>query len=120
MKKLILTIDDVALNRCALVLSLRDNYDVIEAASGEEGIKMAIAFRPHLILLDILMPGLDGFDTARLLKRNPITSNIPIVFVTALNGDEYRTVVNEVGGVDIIVKPFSPMILKSRIQNYLL
>jgi putative two-component system response regulator len=119
MKPKILVVDDVAINRCAICLSIRDRYIPIEATNGEDAVALAIKEKPDLILLDILMPGLDGFDTAKLLKSNPLTNRIPIVFVTALNKEEFRKRAEEVGVCDVLIKPFSPSILKARIKLHL-
>lgn len=97
----------------------REGYSVITASSGEQALKTARAELPDLIVLDLLLPGLDGLEVTRLLKRDPATENIPIVMLTA-KGEESDIVAGlELGADDYITKPFSPKVLVARIRAVL-
>lgn len=95
-------------------------YRVLTAASGEEGLTLAEAERPALILLDILMPRMKGRDVCARLKTNPATHEIPVIFLTALGLPDHVKVGLEVGAEDYVVKPFEPEDLKERIRVCLL
>lgn len=114
----ILVIDDTEINRLYFTLCLQDQYDIIEASSGEAGYRLAVSEQPNLILLDIMMPGVDGFDTARMLKGDPRTATIPIIFVTAMTDSEYRKQGMSLGAVDYMVRPFSGSMLQARIGQF--
>jgi diguanylate cyclase (GGDEF)-like protein len=116
----ILIVDDEAINIKALQLVLGDEYNLIFATTGEMALRMALEPpQPDLILMDIVMPGLDGFEVCARLKQDDRTRNIPVVFLTARweTSEEARGL--ELGAVDYIRKPFSPPIIKARIRNHL-
>ena len=116
----ILVVDDDPQNIDVLVGCLKDVYRVQAARSGEAALKVArSANPPQVILLDIMMPGMDGYEVCRRLKADPDTRAIPVIFVTALSepGDETRGL--EVGAVDYIIKPISPPIVRARIKTHL-
>ena len=119
MSKRILAIEDHAENRRILRLLLASaGYELIEAATGEEGIAMAEKERPDLILMDIQLPGLDGYEATRRLKANPDLRHIPIIVVTsyALSGDDVKAFV---AGCDAYVtKPFVPRDLLAKVREY--
>jgi len=97
----------------------KEGYEVIEVATGEEGLEAAQSETPDLMILDIMLPGIDGLDVCRKLKYNEATSNIPIVMLSA-KGEESDVVIGlELGADDYISKPFSPKILMARIKNVL-
>jgi DNA-binding response OmpR family regulator len=97
----------------------REGYDVLTAASGEAAVDVARARLPHLIVLDLMLPGIDGLEVARLLKNQPETAGIPIVMLTA-KGEEPDVVTGlELGADDYVVKPFSPRILLARVRAVL-
>ena len=97
----------------------RENFDVLEAESGEKGLKLAEHAIPDLVLLDLMLPGKGGLEICRILKRDVRTQNIPIVMVTAC-GEESDIVAGlELGADDYIVKPFSPKVLCSRVKAVL-
>ena len=97
----------------------KERYRVSCALSGEIALEKAREERPDLILLDLMLPGLDGLTVCRQLKRDPLTSNTPIVMLTA-KGEEADIVVGlELGADDYIVKPFSPRVLEARIKAVL-
>jgi two-component system, OmpR family, alkaline phosphatase synthesis response regulator PhoP len=97
----------------------KERYRVSSALSGEIALQKAREERPDLILLDLMLPGLDGLTVCRELKRDPLTSSTPIVMLTA-KGEEADIVVGlELGADDYIVKPFSPRVLQARIKAVL-
>ncbi len=96
-----------------------EGYEVITAQNGEEAIDKAKREQPDLIILDIMMPRIDGYEACRILKANPMTKNIPVVLLTAKGRDIDKRLGQEVGAIDYIVKPFSPNKLINRIQKLL-
>lgn len=117
----ILVIDDDEIYIHAIVGLLAENYKVIVALSGREGLKLAQSNPPpDLILLDIMMPDMGGFEVCRLLKLDPLTRDIPVIFLSALEEEEYKTKGFEVGGVDYITKPFKGEEVLERVSTYLI
>jgi two-component system, OmpR family, alkaline phosphatase synthesis response regulator PhoP len=96
-----------------------EGFDVITAQNGEEAIEKARREQPDLIILDIMMPKIDGYEACRILKANPLTKNIPVVLLTAKGRDIDKRLGMEVGATDYIVKPFSPNKLVERINQLL-
>ena len=94
-------------------------YELVEAVSGEEGVTMAESHRPDLILMDIQLPGIDGYEATRRIKANAALAHIPIIAVTsyALSGDDVKA--REAGCDDYVTKPFSPRALLAKIREYL-
>ncbi|MBF0499261.1 MAG: hybrid sensor histidine kinase/response regulator [Candidatus Riflebacteria bacterium] len=117
-KPVILIIDDIPSNieTCSRVLEA--NYTILGAVSGPDGIELAISENPDLILLDIMMPDMDGYEVCKKLKANKKTKRIPIIFVTAKTLEEDETRGLELGAIDYITKPISPPILKARVKNH--
>ncbi|RQW78145.1 MAG: diguanylate cyclase [Geobacter sp.] len=115
----ILIIDDTPTNIQILNEILRDTYDIFFASNGREGIGISLRELPDLILLDIMMPEMDGYVTCTILKSDPRTSPIPVIFITAMSapGDEAKGL--DCGAIDYITKPISPPIVKSRVRNHL-
>lgn len=91
----------------------------ISAKHGKEGVEKAIEQKPHLILMDIMLPGMDGWEATRLLRSNPETSNIPILAATALFRESDLRICLEAGCNDYIVKPFSFQELQGKVQEYI-
>jgi len=120
MTKRILSIEDQADNRRILRdLLTSAGYEVIEAVRGDEGVTLAEQSRPDLILMDIQLPGLDGYEATRRIKSNPALRRIPIIVVTsyALSGDEEKA---RAAGCDAyIAKPFDTLQLLAMIHQYL-
>lgn len=115
----ILVVDDTKENIDVLAGLLKDRYNIKFALSGKMALKISEKFKPDLILLDIMMPELDGYETCRRLKDNIITSDIPIIFVTAKSEIRDEKKGFEVGAIDYITKPIKPLIVKSRIKMHL-
>ena len=120
MNKCILVVEDHADNRRIVRdLFTSAGYEIIEAVTGEEGVTMAETKHPDLILMDIQLPGLDGYETTRRIKANPELGHIPIIAVTsyALSGDDVKAFA---AGCDAyIAKPFSPRVLLAKVREYL-
>jgi len=120
MSKLILVVEDQEDNRRIMRdLLTSANYEVIEAVSGDEGVAAAETHRPDLILMDIQLPGLDGYEATRQIKAKPDLNHIPIIVVTsyALSGDDVKAF--EAGCDGYVSKPFSPRELLAKIREYL-
>ena len=120
MSKLILVVEDQEDNRRIMRDLLSSaGYKVMEALTGEEGVTAAQSHRPDLILMDIQLPGLDGYEATRQIKANPDLQHIPIIVVTsyALSGDDVKAF--EAGCDDYVSKPFSPRELLAKIREYL-
>jgi DNA-binding response OmpR family regulator len=114
----ILVVDDEVYITQILEFSLgAEGFEVITANNGELAVEKAVQTQPDLIVLDIMMPVLDGYETCRRLKRQPETKNIPVILLTAKGRDADKRLGFEVGAVDYIVKPFSPNRLVGRIEE---
>lgn len=118
-KRSLMIIDDAALNLKILSESLKDEYEVTIFRSGEEALSVVGGIRPDLILLDVLMPGMDGYEVCRRLKADEKTRSIPIIFLTALTEEMEETRGLALGAVDYITKPISIPILLLRIKTQL-
>ncbi|MFC1537367.1 response regulator [Gemmatimonadota bacterium] len=117
-KKKILVIDDQKDTRDIVAKTLsNDEFEVITAPGGREGIQIAKLQRPDVILLDMMMPNFNGVQTCRVLKKFPGTKEIPVIFLTASNNQEDVLDAIKAGGRDYIVKPFSPSAVMNRIQS---
>lgn len=115
----LLLVDDVRANLLLLAKALGQEYDCRLATDGANALEQAFADPPDLILLDVLMPGLDGYEVCRRLKADPRTVHIPVIFLTNLSDEEDEKVGLEVGAIDYIAKPFRLPIVKARVHNHL-
>ncbi len=115
----LLIIDDEPTNLHILGNILRPKYDVIAALSGKQALKRAIMTAPDLILLDIRMDGMDGYEVCRHLKETAETCAIPVIFVTALTDEDDEVKGLELGAVDYITKPYRPHIIQARVRIHL-
>jgi signal transduction histidine kinase len=116
----ILVVDDTPDNLVLMSTLLMDTYKVKIANHGEKALQIARSeAAPDLILLDIMMPGMDGFEVCRRLKHDPRTANIPVIFLTARADVEDEKQGLELGAVDYITKPISPSIVLARVKNHL-
>ena len=116
----ILAVDDVPSNLDVLYLALGDTqYQVQVASSGEQALAIAVESIPDLILLDVMMPGIDGFETCRRLKQEASTRDIPVIFLTALGEMDEMVEGFQAGGVDYVTKPFQKEEVLVRIRTHL-
>lgn len=115
----VLVVDDEPSNLHVMRTILQEHYTLVFAKSGERAIELAMQQRPDLILLDIMMPGMNGYEVCRILKSEKSVSHIPIIIVSAL--DEYQSEVEGLknGAADFLIKPVSPELVKSRVANLL-
>lgn len=120
MQATILVVDDTPTNIAVLMEILRGEYRVLAALNGEQALKIARADPPpDLILLDVMMPGMSGYEVCQLLKAESRTRKIPVIFVTAMNQVEDETKGFALGAVDYITKPVSPPIVSARVKTHL-
>ena len=116
----ILVVDDVEANVRLLEAKLTlEYYEVLTAGDGSTALQVAYEERPDIILLDVMMPGMDGFETCRRLKADPVTRHIPIVLVTALDGREDKLKGLDAGADDFVTKPIDDVILFARVRSLL-
>ncbi|MEO8120793.1 MAG: response regulator, partial [Rhodoferax sp.] len=116
----VLIVDDVPDNLSVLHDALDESgYTVLVATNGEAALQRAAQALPDIILLDAMMPGMDGFEVARRLKAAPQTAHIPIIFMTGLTETEYLVAALEAGGVDYVTKPIKPKEVLARMQVHL-
>jgi diguanylate cyclase (GGDEF)-like protein len=115
----ILIVDDTKLSNQIMKDILGNDYDILVSTSGEEALVIAASESIDLILLDVEMPGMDGYEVCRKLKENPYTKNIPVIFVSAANDVQHETKGLEIGAIDYIIKPSNPAIIKARVKNHL-
>ncbi len=114
----VLIVEDSATNRLLLRSRLNQAYyDVVEAENGEQALELVTSERPDLVLLDVMMPGMDGFEVCRRLKSSPETLHIPVVMLTALDKREDRVTGLEAGADDFLSKPFDDVALMSRVAS---
>jgi DNA-binding response OmpR family regulator len=116
----VLVVDDIPTNIEVLAGALRDDYAIKVAINGKKALEIANAFHVDLILLDIMMPVMDGFEVCRQLKANPKTADIPVIFLSARDGVPDVVGGLRLGAVDYVSKPADPAILKARISTHLL
>lgn len=116
----ILIVDDLEVNRSILEEIIRDmGYEPVSAGSGEEALKLVREIRPRLILSDISMPGMDGYELCRILKNDKKTKNIPIIFISAYDNPKDIMEGLTLGGADYITKPFFPEVVQARVGVHL-
>jgi len=119
-QKLILVVDDTPLNISAITGALKDTFRTKVATSGAKALAIAAADeKPDLILLDVMMPEMDGYEVCRRLKIDPTTREIPVIFLTAQTDAEDETHGFQVGAVDYVHKPFSPAVMIARVHTHL-
>ncbi len=117
-KQTILIIDDAIADIKVLGSTLQSDYKILFALNAQEGINSAISNQPDLILLDIIMPGMDGYEACRQLQADERTRYIPIIFITAKTDEEDEVKGFALGALDYITKPFNPVIVKARVRTH--
>ena len=115
----VLLIDDELVNIKILSDILKGEYEVIFATSGEEGVHRAVESLPDIILLDVMMPGMDGYAVCSRLQQDTRTAGIPVVYVTALGSTAQEVKGLNTGAIDYITKPINGEIVKARVRNHL-
>ena len=115
----ILVVDDAMENIQILHHALRDEHEVLFALDGETALQIALEQQPDLILLDAVMPGMDGYAVCAALRGSPRLQGIPVIFVTALSQPEDETRALEAGAVDFISKPFNVAVVRARVRSQL-
>lgn len=118
-KATILVVDDTPENIDILIGILGDDYKVKVAIDGPRALALVAKSRPDLILLDVMMPGMNGYEVCKLLKQDPLTNHIPIIFVTALSESSDEAQGFALGAVDYITKPVSAPVVKARVKTHL-
>ena len=118
-KPRILIVDDERININVLADLLKSDYKIMAAINGEQALKAAEGKSPpDLVLLDIMMPEMDGYEVCRRLKKNPDTKDIPVIFVTAMGQEEDETKGLQLGAVDYITKPVIPAVVEARVRSH--
>ena len=119
-RKTLLVVDDTRENLTVIAGLLSPDYRVRAVSSGERALKVAQTVPyPDLVLLDVMMPDMDGYAVLTALRKNPLTKDIPVIFVTAMDADEDEELGLELGAVDYVTKPIRPAILLARIKTHL-
>lgn len=118
-KPKILIVDDTTTNIQVLNEILQNEFRTYFALNGSEALEKAATLRPDLILLDVMMPGMDGFEVCRTLKQNPLLAGTPVIFITALGQPEQESRGLAMGAVDYITKPFNPELVLLRVRNHM-
>jgi putative two-component system response regulator len=115
----ILAVDDESTNLQLLRQILQENYSLLFAKDGPRALELAAKERPDLVLLDVMMPDMTGYEVCRRLKADPLTAAIPVIFVTALTDSTDEVDGFDAGAVDFISKPISPSVVKARLRLHL-
>ena len=117
-KSVLIIDDEVSIQKVvSLSLQMEANWTVLTASSGQEGIRQAERHRPDVILLDVMMPEVDGIATFEALQNNPITQTIPVVLLTAKTRTAEKQLFEKLGVAGVITKPFPPLALASEIAK---
>ena len=118
-RAVILVVDDEVSNIELLSAALEDEYEICFATSGEEALEVAHSVLPDLVLLDVIMPGMDGYVVCQRIKADPLLADVPVIFTTALGEQEAEVKGLEMGAVDYVAKPISPVIVRARVRNHI-
>ena len=115
----LLVVDDQPINIQAIYQAFAADHQVLMATSGAQALALCVSQQPDLVLLDVVMPGMDGHEVCRQLKSDPATCDIPVIFVTALNDEAAEAQGLDLGAVDFISKPINPKIVRARVRTHL-
>ncbi len=119
MARILVAEDEPDIQEMMTFLLRRAGHEVSNAVDGEEAYRRALAELPDIILMDVRMPRLDGYEACRLIKAEPKLQHIPVIFISVRNEQTERKVTAELGGADYVSKPFSPEVLTRRINEIL-
>jgi PleD family two-component response regulator len=114
----VLVVDDQPLNIQALYRALTPDHRVLVATNGAKAISICRESRPDIVLLDVVMPEMDGYEVLRILRHDPATAGIPVIFVTARDAAEDESRGLSLGAVDFIGKPINPPVLRARVSTH--
>jgi len=119
-RDVILIVDDIEINRIILAEMLQDDYDIVEAGNGAEACKLLFEedLSPTVVLLDIMMPDIDGFEVLKRMRKSNSTKHIPVLFITAADSDESESLGLKSGAADYITKPFNHDVVRARVDNH--
>jgi diguanylate cyclase (GGDEF)-like protein len=115
----VLVVDDVPNNIQLLSVALKNEYEIHIATTGEKAVELCRSKLPDLVLLDVMLPGMDGYEVCTSLKADALTRDIPVIFITARNQVEDETRGLEAGAIDFITKPISPPVVRARVRNHI-
>ncbi|MFC1857033.1 two-component system response regulator [Thermodesulfobacteriota bacterium] len=115
----ILVVDDTEANIDILLEALGDDYDVMVAMDGEDALEMVAEETPDLVLLDVMMPGMNGFEVCQKLKASPDTTDIAVIFLSGRSEKEDMDRGQELGAIDYIIKPFDIQDVRDRVKTHL-
>ena len=115
----LLVVDDDPVNRAVVASYFEDTYEVLQADSGRRALELCRGNPPDILLLDIVMPGMDGLEVCRTLKEDPDLRDLPVIFITTLGTPHEETQALEAGGVDFIAKPVNPAVVRARVRTHL-
>jgi len=119
-RQTLLIVDDTPDNLTLLANLFKDEYRVRIAHNGSKALALCQSDTPpDLVLLDVMMPGMDGFEVARRMREHPSSETVPVIFVTAMSGDDALMTGLELGAVDFVTKPIDPSIMKARVRNFM-
>jgi DNA-binding response OmpR family regulator len=117
--KILIVDDDMMIHKLLGAILQKAGFECLDAHSGEEGLDMARSLSPELIILDIMMPGMNGFEVMRALKTSPKTASIPVIFLSGKFHNREKTEARELGAADFMEKPFERNELLARVKTYL-
>jgi diguanylate cyclase (GGDEF)-like protein len=117
-RAIVLIVDDEPLNIEIAAAALESDYEIVFATSGHAALEQAAAIKPDLILLDVMMPDIDGYEVCRRLKTDTVTQDIPVIFLTARSEESEEAKGLDLGAVDYITKPIRSPIVKARVRNH--
>ena len=115
----LLVVDDQPVNIQAIYQAFAADHQVLMATSGEQALALCLAKQPDLVLLDVVMPEMDGYEVCARLKADPATRDIPVIFVTAQDSESAEAIGLDLGAVDFISKPINPRIVRARVRTHL-
>ena len=113
----LLIVDDEPQSIEMIAHMLGQEYEILAATNGDDALDIATQYLPDLILLDVAMTGLDGYEVCRLLKGDASTRDIPVIFITIMAGDMFEKKALELGAADYILKPMNPTMVRLRVKN---